>query len=104
MIICLTRFVGTQLGVLRTYPGLRLQKTYSHRQQSWSVYDCIISELTGKERRENIYLKLLKGTIIKGIQLSLRLVHSSKYSRTKIKQTQANKKHQIPVKHLSFYQ
>jgi len=29
------RFVGTEQGVLRTYPGLRLQKTYSHRQQSW---------------------------------------------------------------------
>ncbi|KAL9972842.1 hypothetical protein ACROYT_G019223 [Oculina patagonica] len=29
------RFVGTQQGVLKTYPGLRLQKTYSHQQQSW---------------------------------------------------------------------
>lgn len=54
MIIFLTRFVGTKQGVLRTYPGLRLQKTYSHRQQSWSVYDYIISELQGKQRRENM--------------------------------------------------
>ena len=45
MSIFRTRFVGTKQGVLRTYPGLRLQKTYSHRHQSWSVYDCIISEL-----------------------------------------------------------
>ena len=49
-----TRFVGTKQGVLRTYPGLRLQKTYSHRHQSWSVYDYIISKLTGKQRRENM--------------------------------------------------
>lgn len=39
-----TRFVGTQQGVLKTYPGLRLQKTYSHQQQSWSVNNCLTSE------------------------------------------------------------
>ncbi|XP_068702229.1 VWFA and cache domain-containing protein 1-like isoform X1 [Montipora foliosa] len=29
------RFVGTQKGVLRTYPGFRFQKTYSHTLQPW---------------------------------------------------------------------
>lgn len=47
-----TRFVGTQQGVLKTYPGLRLQKTYSHQRQSWSVNNCLTRETI---QRENIH-------------------------------------------------
>ena len=90
MIIFLTRFVGTKQGVLRTYPGLRLQKTYSHRQQSWSVYDCIISKLTGKQRRDNMCVVC---------QSRESNFNSAWYIQPNKK---TNKKHQTPVPHLSF--
>ena len=93
MIIFLTRFVGTKQGVLRTYPGLRLQKTYSHRQQSWSVYDSSISELTGKQRRENMCI--LCASRESSLNLAWYIQASKAEQRT-------NKKHQTPVQHLSF--
>ena len=88
VIIFLTRFVGTKQGVLRTYPGLRLQKTYSHRHQSWSVYDCVVSKLTGKQRRENMCIVCQS----RGSSLNTAWYIQACKTEQKI-----NKKHQTPV-------
>lgn len=72
------RFVGTQQGVLKTYPGIRLQKTYSHLQQSWyrqasSTPETMVVQLRPSAYQQDTVLSLSKAipkTSCRGVQLS----------------------------------
>jgi len=72
------RFVGTQKGVLKTFPGIRLQKTYSHKNKPWFLQAASwpgklgVSLQTSAYQQDTIVSlsKAVRKTSCQGMQLS----------------------------------